>query len=457
MFFGADSRITFVTDLAGPPVVSRFLRPLDFEVRPFAHDPVKPSQANPRLDAPFAFRAGLTAVLFAAILALSLSWNFYYESMANAYLSLALGSAAIVLGVLRRSWFDLLYVIPGGMLLALLDYRVMGYKPFFMAGFAFAGMSALAVLGAHAIWSRGEERKLLLYGFVPAVLFVASEWSATSLLDITEKLHPKTFDLFLYSFDSSLRVQVSFLVGQFLWKFLWVRAAALAIYIALPLPLALVYASQLRRQKQKALTVMLAFLATGPLGVFFYNVLPACGPVHLFGGAFPMHPLSTADAMRLNIAPVIMGGARNAIPSLHMTWVLLVWWNSRGLARWVRAIAALFVALTVLATLGTGEHYLIDLVVAFPFSLMVQALCSYSMPFCEGERRTAFLFGTLVTLAWLALLSFAVRIFWISPLLPWTVVIATAGSSIYLWRRLLQAGSQQKPVPIKALAIGAGA
>jgi hypothetical protein len=418
---------------------------------------VKANQANSRFDGPFVLKAGLTVVLFGLILALSLSWHFYYESMANAYLSLALGSALIVLGVLRRSWFDLLWVAPGALLLALLDYRVMDYKPFFMAGFAFAGMSALALLGAQAIWSRGEERKLLLYGFVPAVLFVASEWSASTLLDITEKLHPKTFDVFLYSFDSSLRVQISFLTGQFLWKFLWVRAAALAIYIALPLPLALVYASELRRHKEKALTVMLAFLATGPLGVFFYNVLPACGPVHLFGAAFPMHPLSTAQAMSLNIVPVLITGARNAIPSLHMTWVLLVWWNSKGLARWVRTIAAVFVGFTVLATLGTGEHYFIDLVVAFPFSLMVQALCSYSMPFREGERRTAFLLGTLVTLVWLALLSFAIKVFWISPLVPWVMVVTTVASSVYFWQRLLNAGTHERPVLVQAVAVSAGA
>jgi hypothetical protein len=418
---------------------------------------VKASQANPRFEGPFAVKVGLTAVLFGLILGLSLSWHFYYESMANAYLSLALGSALIVLGVLRRSWFDLLWVAPGSLLLALLDYRVMDYKPFFMAGFAFAGMSALALLSAHAIWSKGEERKLLLYGFVPAVLFVVSEWSASTLLDITEKLHPKTFDIFLYSFDSSLRVQISFLTGQFLWKFLWVRAAALAIYIALPLPLALVYASQLRRHKEKALMVMLAFLATGPIGVFFYNVLPACGPVHLFGAAFPMHPLSTAQAMSLNIVPVVIDGARNAIPSLHMTWVLLVWWNSRGLARWVRTIAAVFVGFTILATLGTGEHYFIDLVVAFPFSLMVQALCSYSMPFREGERRTAFLFGTLVTLVWLALLSFAIKVFWISPLVPWVMVVATVASSVYFWQRLLSGGTRENPVLVQAVAVSAGA
>ena len=412
---------------------------------------------NPGFDRVLAVEVGLTVLLFAAILALAASWSFYYEAMANAYLSLALAGGVIVLAVLRRRWFDMLWVLAGGLFLALLDYRVLGYKAFFMSGFSFAGMSALGVLGVATIWARQPERKLLLYGFVPAALFVASEWCASYLLDLTEALHPKTFDVFLYSFDSSLRVQISFLAGQLLLKTPMLRTASLAIYIALPLPLALVYACQLRRMREKALLVMVTFLVTGPMGVLCYNLLPACGPAHLFGAAFPWHPLSAADAMRLNIAPVLMKGARNAIPSLHMTWVLLVWWNSRGLARWVRTIAAVFVALTVLATLGSGEHYFIDLVVALPFSLMVQALCSCTLPFREGERRNAFLVGIFSTLIWLALLSFSVRIFWSSPLVPWTMIVATAASSIHFWQRLLRAGAEPGSVQRKVVVAAAGA
>jgi hypothetical protein len=263
---------------------------------------------------------------------------------------------------------------------------------------------------------------------------------ASTLLDITERLHPKTFDLFLYSFDSSLGVQISFWMGQVFWKWPWLREVSLVFYIALPLPLALTYAAQLRRVGSNALVVMLAFLVTGPAGVVFYNVLPACGPVHIFGSAFPWHPMSTMEAMRMSVFPILIPGARNAIPSLHMTWVLLIWWNSRGLPRWVRGFALGFVWFTALATLGTGEHYFIDLVVAFPFSLMVQALCSYLLPF-RGERRIAFLFGTFLTLLWLALLSFATRFFWISPAIPWTMSIATISASVFLWHRLLQARS----------------
>jgi hypothetical protein len=201
---------------------------------------------------------------------------------------------------------------------------------------------------------------------------------------------------------------------------------------------------------------MLAFLVTGPVGILFYNMLPACGPVHLFAGNFPWHPLAIADAMRLKLEALPIQGARNAIPSLHMTWVLLAWWNSKGLARWIRAIAMVFVVLTVMATLGTGEHYFIDLVVAFPFSLMIQALCSYTLPFRSRERSTALLFGTFATLIWLALLSFSTRIFWISPLLPWSMIAATVVPSIMLWHRLLAIPEAEKQEqPLRAHAAGA--
>ncbi len=401
----------------------------------------------------------LSVSLCALIAALALNREFYLSSMVSAYLSLALASALIVLTMIRRQWIDVLWVAAGASLLAVVDFQGLHFKPYFMASFSFIGLAALAVLGVRTIWaqSKSDEQTTLLYGFVPAVLFVASEWMASTLLEITEKLHPKTFDIFLYSFDCSLHIQPSFVIGSLFLHWLWLRFACLAIYIALPLPLALVYAAQLRRARSTAVQVMLAFLVTGPIGVLCYNLLPACGPVHLFGSAFPFHPLSITDARQLNVIPVLMPGARNAIPSLHMTWTLLVWWNSKGTARWIRAIALTFVVLTAHATLGTGEHYFIDLVVAFPFSLMVQALCSYSLPLQQSARRNALLFGTFATLLWLAMLSFSTKLFWISPILPWSMIAATVAPSVLLWRRLLGVEMVERPVPAKAAAAAATA
>src|SRR5260370_16420102 len=262
-----------------------------------------------------------------------------------------------------------------------LDYRLMGFEPKFMAAFSFAGLGGLAVLGARTIWARKQDRTLFLYAFLPAVLFVASEYMASTLLDYTEMLHRKVFDVYLYAVDWSVCVQFSFLLGQVFARYQWFRFAGLLFYIALPLPLALVYAAHLRLKNKNAFPVMLAFLLTGPMGVLFYNMVPASGPVHIFGQDFPWHPFSTSQAMHMVLATVPLKGARKAIPSFHMAWPLLVWWNSKGLTRWIRVIALAFLIFTLLPTLGTGEHYFVDLVVAFPFAVIVQALCLYPLPF----------------------------------------------------------------------------
>ena len=378
----------------------------------------------------------LTAALLAIVLALSLNADFYNSSMVDAFMAMSLGGALVTLLVIQPSWTNFASVAVCSVVLAGLDYRVMGFQPRFMAAFSFAGLGSLAVLSTRTIWARKPDRTLFLYAFLPAVLFVASEYMASTLLDYTEILHPKTFDLFLYSVDSSLRVQFSFLLGQVFGRYQWFRFAGLVFYIALPLPLALVYAAHLRLKSKNAFPVMLAFLVTGPMGVLFYNMVPATGPVHIFGQGFPWHPLSTSQAMHLVLETIPLKGPRNAIPSLHMAWVLLVWWNSKGLSRWIRVIALAFVIFTVLATLGTGEHYFVDLVVAFPFALMVQALCLYPLPFKSGSRRAAFLFGTFASLAWMALISFATPFFWISPVIPWAMVIITISVSSLLMHRM---------------------
>jgi PAP2 superfamily len=386
----------------------------------------------------------LTIALLAIVTTLALNASFYSSSMIDAFMAMALAGAVITLLVVQPSLLDTASVVAFGLLLAGVDYRLMGFQPRFMAAFSFAGLSALAVLGTRTILGRSQDRKLLLYAFLPAVLFVASEYIASTLLDLTETLHPKTFDLYLYSVDCSLRAQLSFWMGQVYALHPWWRFAGLLFYIALPLPMALVYAAQLRVRSSRAFPVMLAFLVTGPMGVLFYNLVPAMGPVHIFGPNFPWHPLSIAQARTMVLETIALKGARNAIPSLHMSWVLLIWWNSKGLALWIRSVASAFVIFTVMATLGTGEHYFVDLVVAFPFALMVQALCLYPVPFSSGARRTAFLFGAFASLGWMALVSFGNTFFWLSPVIPWTLVIATIAVSVWLVQQLQNAEFQRQ-------------
>lgn len=65
------------------------------------------------------------------------------------------------------------------------------------------------------------------------------------------------------------------------------------------------------------------------------------------------------------------GSARNCIPSMHLTWAILFWRYSSPLMR-IPMLA--FVLVTIAATLGLGEHYVIDLIAAIPFAAMVTKL-----------------------------------------------------------------------------------
>ena len=77
------------------------------------------------------------------------------------------------------------------------------------------------------------------------------------------------------------------------------------------------------------------------------------------------------------VGPIWVGTAspRNSVPSLHFAWALIAWWYS---PRWLRWPLFVFAMLTGAATLVLGEHYLIDLVVALPFTATVCVLARLS-------------------------------------------------------------------------------
>jgi hypothetical protein len=378
----------------------------------------------------------LTLPLVAAFAWLACSATFYNEALVSAFFGLALASVLIIHFRVRPSWQDALLVLAGTLLLAAVDFRVLHFKPAIMAWFSFAGLSSLLVFGLRTVWAKDPERKLLALGFIPALLFVTSEYFADNLLQWTSALHPKVYDLYLFSFDASLRVQIPFLLGQAFLQWPTLRLAGLIFYIGLPIPIALIYAGRVLRIREKAVPSFVAFLATGPVGVIFYNLLPALGPGHIFGQGFPWQPLPTAQAAKLFLEPIAVAGPPNAIPSLHMAWVLLVWWYARGLSLWERAIAFAFLFFTVLATMGTGEHYFVDLIVAFPFALGMEALCAFERPWMERSRLAALGVGFLGTLAWLFALRYEAHFFWWNAAVPWTLCAITVAASLLFERRL---------------------
>jgi len=142
-------------------------------------------------------------------------------------------------------------------------------------------------------------------------------------------------------------------------------------YATIMLMMALVVLLHLRNQSTGWSLALAAFLLAGAAGGTLYHVFPAAGPVFAFA-TFPELPLASA----LTPAPAILDPhyIRNCMPSLHVTLALLIVINTNGLSRTVRTFAIMFASSTIIATLALGQHYLIDLIVAAPFTSAIQAM-----------------------------------------------------------------------------------
>ena len=387
-----------------------------------------------------------SAVIVLCALRFGASADFYEIAIISAYFAITLIGATIIHLRVTPRLRHVGLVALGTLLFAFIDFRMQHFQPTFFGWISFAGISSLATMGIESVWTEGGQRKTHLLAFVPSLLFVTSEYFADNMLRWAATVHDKVYDLYLYAFDASLHVQIPFAVGRYFAQHSALRQVSLLAYIGLSVPIAVVYAGQVRRTGAKALQCFFTFVITGPMGILFYNAVPALGPAHLFNKNFPWHPLAIDQVRRLFLEPIALDGPRNAIPSLHMAWVLLAWWYSRGLSKMERAVALFYLVFVALAPLGTGEHYFVDLVVAVPFALFMESLFAYDLPLSDLNRVRGVGFGLLSTCAWLAALRFTPHAFWSTPVLSWTLCAATAAIALYLESHLRDSGKPTPPV-----------
>ncbi len=140
------------------------------------------------------------------------------------------------------------------------------------------------------------------------------------------------------------------------------------------------------------------FLGTAALGYCIYFIAPVCGPVYLLGERFPLDIPDLADVAGHATMPLAWPDfPRNGIPSLHMAWALSLALISVYLGTAARVWAGMALALTFCATLALGEHYVIDLIIAVPFSVFIQTLFT-AVPEKRKPRRVALIiFSALIT------------------------------------------------------------
>ena len=381
----------------------------------------------------------LAAAVVALLLWVASRRTFFGDTISSAFLAIALFSVFLILVRTGPSWKELLGVAVVFLLIATVDLRIVGYKASWPVWASFLGIASLGGLSFRVFWREAEERCIAAWTLGPAFLFVGSEWMASYLLDWTERTHPKVLDLYLYSFDASLHMQFPFVFGRWFAQYQIFGLVSCFIYIGLPIAIGLTYAGCLVRDRKNALSALIALLLAGPVGILFYNLLPALGPAHIFLRGFPWQPLSYAQASRLFLEPVAVAGPRNAFPSLHAAWAFLVFWYARKLSLGERVIAGVFVLFTLFATLGTGEHYFVDLIVAVPFALMIIAIAEAVPRRALKETALPLMVGLGLTLAWILALRYSPKFFWVSPAVPWGASLMTLFCSYVAGRRLLDA------------------
>jgi membrane-associated phospholipid phosphatase len=105
---------------------------------------------------------------------------------------------------------------------------------------------------------------------------------------------------------------------------------------------------------EQNLTLRRAMLLAGCGSFFFYAAFPAVGPGHFDWRALAPQALCP----------------RNCMPSMHVTWALLLAINARS--RRLAAALWVYAAIMTVSTVALGEHYFIDLIAAVPYTVAAQ-------------------------------------------------------------------------------------
>ncbi|HVU48318.1 MAG TPA: phosphatase PAP2 family protein [Terracidiphilus sp.] len=196
---------------------------------------------------------------------------------------------------------------------------------------------------------KDETRPLLVFALVLNLFY---GFLLTVFMKTEGSFFPWKFDYILYHVDTALGVQGVTLAStlQAIRIPLWVIYQSM-----IPMMICWFLVNRYHRQRGNVILAYAAELAAGPP---LYALLPACGPIYAFDTQW-LHPQVPA------LAPVQLTGMPNAFPSLHAATALVLVILSPN--RLWRSVAIAFLAATCMATLSTGEHYVIDLIPGFAF------------------------------------------------------------------------------------------
>lgn len=257
-----------------------------------------------------------------------------------------------------------------------------------------------------------------------AAVLPASTLMLPYSLSQTVAQSPITFDLNVVPLDGALGFQPSIEMAK-----IFVRSPVFAdicrfFYDQILVVIAIAAVGEAYYGRRLGVGAIPTFLLMSSIGFLIYFSLPVVGPAPFFGDQFPL-----VTGQLSATAP------RNCMPSLHTAYAIMAFLSTRGANVFFQFMVGIMSALVATATLGLGEHYLIDLVLAFPLVLLFRAVSTTKIPLVSRERMLSLIMPAFLLLIW----GGAVRGAWVLPPIKGFVVlamVATVGGSLFLERRL---------------------
>lgn len=318
------------------------------------------------------------------------------------------------------------------------------------------GLSAWGAM-LYTLWRDPQERPLLLPTLTLASLLpswqILAYFAPNGILTVEEahQIKVPTLDCALYYADGLLGFQPSIWIGRLVLGWYPVKFLFNAIYSLIAFFMAMAAMRAFLYPNRNIAPPLLVFLAILLVGAPLTNIwTPALGIKVFLGNLYPFGvPPSVEDPAFNIIAPQTENLC--TIPSLHASWLLACYWSLAAHKDWWRpAMGVIFIA-TLISTLSIGGHYLIDLMVAVPFTLGCYALC---VPWKSPWRLPqvgSLLFGWGSTAFYLCLLKYSPASLIGHGAALWSSLILTVALSwwlkLYLDRSYLQNSLPEPAAP----------
>ncbi|RYF24006.1 MAG: hypothetical protein EOO77_01050 [Oxalobacteraceae bacterium] len=218
------------------------------------------------------------------------------------------------------------------------------------------------------------------------------------------------FDPVVIQIDGSLGVQPVTIASTLLHSCPPLSGLCLIVYALLTSSVAMSAALEMVSGRRQGLGVLPTFMVAGVLGFCVFMIVPVVGPLPYFGQ--DLYSEILFDRLTIKFSD-LSNIPKNCVPSLHATWATLAFLATRGRSFVARVISGCFLALTLLATIGFGFHYLTDLVVAAPFILIVRSLCAVNIPWSR-RRALCLVVGCILVFTWCLVLRSGLREPWLN-------------------------------------------